>query len=121
MRTREQEDEISSHILLKAIANACRVEATFVSNLTESEVSDECEKQYNEDEELEQLLNGQICFKVYPFSNGMVIKRWVGAILIRERTFLFLFLFSLFGFCLFFGFKEGTVLQIQILQMQNGK
>lgn len=69
MRTREQEDEISSHILLKAIANACRVEATFVSNLTESEVSDECEKQYNEDEELEQLLNGQICFKVYPFSN----------------------------------------------------
>lgn len=38
-------------------------------------MSDEREKQYNEDEELEQLINGQICVKVYPFSNGMVIKR----------------------------------------------
>lgn len=56
----------------QAIAYACKVPATFVSELTESEVYEECEKQFNEDEELEQLINGQICFKVYPFSSGMV-------------------------------------------------
>ncbi|XP_057995962.1 uncharacterized protein LOC110651460 [Hevea brasiliensis] len=69
LRTREQEDTISSHLLLKAVANACKVQATFVSHLTESDVSDEFEKQFTEDQELEQLINGQICFKVYPFSS----------------------------------------------------
>lgn len=69
MRTREQEDTVSSHLLLKAIANACKVQATFVSHLTESDASDENEKQFTEDQELEQLINGQICFKVYPFSS----------------------------------------------------
>ncbi|XP_037497364.1 uncharacterized protein LOC105636929 [Jatropha curcas] len=69
LRNREQEDAISSHLLLKAIANACKVQATFVSHLTESDVSDDCEERFTEDEELEQLINGQICFKVYPFSN----------------------------------------------------
>ena len=72
LRTREQEEKVSSLCLLKAIAYACKVPATFVSELTESEVYEECEKQFNEDEELEQLINGQICFKVYPFSSGMV-------------------------------------------------
>lgn len=71
LRTREQEDRVSSHILLQAIANACIVPATFDSGLTESEVSDECGKQFNEDQELEQLINGQICFKTYPFSSDM--------------------------------------------------
>lgn len=47
------------------------VPATFDSGLTESEVSDECGTQFNEDQELEQLINGQICFKIYPFSSGM--------------------------------------------------
>ena len=40
--------------------------------LSESDVSDECETQFNEDQQLEQLINGQICFKIYPFENGMV-------------------------------------------------
>ncbi|KAL4611825.1 hypothetical protein ACB092_08G153800 [Castanea dentata] len=70
LRTRDEEDKVSSHILLKAIANACRVPATFDSGLTESEVSDECEKQFDEDQELEQLINGQIYFKIYPFASG---------------------------------------------------
>jgi len=70
LRTREQEDKVSSHILLQAIANACMVPATFDSGLTELDVSDECEKQFNEDQELEQLINGQICFKIYPFLSG---------------------------------------------------
>lgn len=59
-------------IWLQAIANACKVPGTFVSELTDSEVPDECEKQFSEDEELEQLINGQICFKVYPFLSGML-------------------------------------------------
>ncbi|THF95897.1 hypothetical protein TEA_024405 [Camellia sinensis var. sinensis] len=69
LRNREQEDRVSSHVLLKAIANACEVPTTFVSELTESEVPDECVKHFDEDQELEQLISGEICFKVYPFSS----------------------------------------------------
>ena len=61
---------------LQAISNACKVSSTFDSELTESEVADECERFFNEDQELEQLINGQICFKAYPFSSGMV-QPWV--------------------------------------------
>ncbi|GLT58192.1 hypothetical protein SLA2020_311060 [Shorea laevis] len=71
LRTREQEEKVSSYLLLKAIAIACKVPATFDSELVESEVPDECERLFGEDEELEQLINGQICFKVYPFSSDM--------------------------------------------------
>lgn len=69
LRTREQEDTVSSQFLLKEIAKACKVQATFVSELSESEVPDEYESKFDEDQELEQLINGQICFKVYPFSS----------------------------------------------------
>ncbi|KAI7997673.1 hypothetical protein LOK49_LG10G02666, partial [Camellia lanceoleosa] len=65
----EQEDRVSSHVLLKVIANACKVPTTFVSELTESEDPDECVKHFDEDQELEQLISGEICFKVYPFSS----------------------------------------------------
>lgn len=68
LRNREQEERVSSHVLLKAVADACKVPATFVSELTEDEVPDECEEHFDEDQELEQLLSGIICFKVYPFS-----------------------------------------------------
>ncbi|KAF5940284.1 hypothetical protein HYC85_021451 [Camellia sinensis] len=44
LRNREQEDRVSSH----AIANACKVPTTFVSELTESEVPDECVKCFAE-------------------------------------------------------------------------
>lgn len=57
--------------LVQAIANASKVPGTFVPDLTESEVPDEYERQFDEDEELEQLLAGTICFKMYPFSSGM--------------------------------------------------
>lgn len=59
-------------ICFQAIAYACKVPATFTSELTDSEVPNESEIQFDEDQELEQLINGQICFKVYPFLNGMV-------------------------------------------------
>ncbi|CAI9096135.1 OLC1v1032216C1 [Oldenlandia corymbosa var. corymbosa] len=68
LRTREEEDRVSSQYLIKAIANACKVQATFFSELTESEVPEEFETKFNEDEELQQVISGQICFKVYPFS-----------------------------------------------------
>ncbi|KAM7487666.1 hypothetical protein LguiB_025150 [Lonicera macranthoides] len=71
LRTREQEERVSSQFLLKAIANACKVQETFVSELTDSEAPDECEKHFDEDEELEQLISGQICYKVYPFSSEL--------------------------------------------------
>ncbi|KAI5677468.1 hypothetical protein M9H77_08418 [Catharanthus roseus] len=71
LRTREQEDRLSSQCLIKALANACNVKANSALALTESEVPDENERKFDEDEELEQLLSGQICFKVYPFSSDM--------------------------------------------------
>ncbi|KAL0446844.1 UNVERIFIED_CONTAM: hypothetical protein Slati_1812300 [Sesamum latifolium] len=70
-RTREQEDRVSSQYLLKAIAYGCKVPESFVSELTDTEVPDEFEIQFDEDQELDQLINGQICFKVYPFLNDM--------------------------------------------------
>lgn len=57
--------------------------------LSESDVSDECVTHFNEDQQLEQLINGQICFKIYPFSNGMV-KPWAEAKLLIAFTFYFL-------------------------------
>ncbi|EXC25636.1 hypothetical protein L484_009941 [Morus notabilis] len=71
LRTREQEDFLSSQLLLKAIVCACKVPGSFVPDLTESDVSEESEKEFSEDEELQQLIDGQICFKVYPFSSGV--------------------------------------------------
>ncbi|GFP84685.1 hypothetical protein PHJA_000612400, partial [Phtheirospermum japonicum] len=71
LRTREEEDKVSSRFLLKAIAYASKVPASLVSGLTDSEIPDEFEMQFDEDWELEQLISGQICFKVYPFSSEM--------------------------------------------------
>ncbi|KAK6931544.1 Cytidyltransferase-like domain [Dillenia turbinata] len=71
LRTREQEDELSSYLLIKAMAKACNTPAGPISDLTDSDAFDECEKQFNEDEELEQLINGLIGFKIYAFSNGI--------------------------------------------------
>ncbi|KAL6543793.1 hypothetical protein OROGR_010290 [Orobanche gracilis] len=71
MRTREDEDKVSSQFLLKAIAYASKVPGTSISGPTDSEVPDESEMRFDEDQELEQLINGQICFKVYPFSSDM--------------------------------------------------
>ncbi|KAE9589411.1 putative rossmann-like alpha/beta/alpha sandwich protein [Lupinus albus] len=75
LRTREEEDKVSSYLLLKAIANACKVPVTSVSELSESDVSDEYEKQFTEDQELEQLINGQICFKIYSFPSDTPAER----------------------------------------------
>ena len=58
---------------LQAIACTCKVPGTFVPDLTESDVSEEYEKMFDEDQELQQLIDGHICFKVYPFSNGTIL------------------------------------------------
>ncbi|KAL9246255.1 hypothetical protein vseg_019813 [Gypsophila vaccaria] len=71
IRTREEEEILSSQYLLKAIANASKVPVDFASQSNESDVSTETERIYSEDEELEQLLNGNIGFKVYAFSCGI--------------------------------------------------
>ncbi|KAI3729425.1 hypothetical protein L6452_18083 [Arctium lappa] len=72
-RNREQEERVSSQVLLKAIADACKVSSSikFVSDLTEGEVPAVIEQCFDEDQELEQLIHGKICFKVFPFSSGI--------------------------------------------------
>ncbi|CAN0857770.1 hypothetical protein LINGRAHAP2_LOCUS6917 [Linum grandiflorum] len=70
MRTREEEDTVSSQFLLKALAKACQVEQPSESPLSESDSFDVYEKQFTEDEELQQVIDGQICFKMYPFSDA---------------------------------------------------
>lgn len=52
------------------MAKACQVSDTLDSGLTESEVPNESETQLSEEEELEQLINGKLCSKIYPFSKG---------------------------------------------------
>ncbi|KAK9118187.1 hypothetical protein Scep_016280 [Stephania cephalantha] len=69
LRSREHEDKISSHFLLKAIADSCRVSVSFSSELNDSELCKDTEKQFTEDDELRQLINGEICMKIYPFSS----------------------------------------------------
>ncbi|KAI7983459.1 LRR receptor-like serine/threonine-protein kinase ERL2 [Camellia lanceoleosa] len=60
---REEEDIWNGDGKMGVIANACKVPTTFVSELTESEDPDECVKHSDEDQELEQLISGEICFK----------------------------------------------------------
>ncbi|OWM86293.1 hypothetical protein CDL15_Pgr011117 [Punica granatum] len=59
---------VSTVTLSKAIASACKVPVAFASKLTESDMFEESEERFNEDEELEQLIDGKICYKLYPFS-----------------------------------------------------
>ncbi|KAL1208270.1 hypothetical protein V5N11_034983 [Cardamine amara subsp. amara] len=68
LRSREEEDKVSSCALIQAMAKACKVSGTLDSGLTESEVPSESETQFTEEQELEQLINGQFCFKIYPFA-----------------------------------------------------
>ncbi|CAN8266991.1 unnamed protein product [Cochlearia groenlandica] len=68
IRTREEEDKVSSCVLIQAMAKACQVSGTLDSGLTDAEVPVESETQFSEEQELEQLINGQICSKIYPFS-----------------------------------------------------
>ncbi|RZC75024.1 hypothetical protein C5167_050500 [Papaver somniferum] len=69
LRTRQLEDKVSSQLLLKALADACRVSSLFVSELSDSELPDDYEKLFVEDQELQQLIDGEICMKIYPFSS----------------------------------------------------
>ncbi|XP_076911059.1 uncharacterized protein LOC143568916 isoform X1 [Bidens hawaiensis] len=80
LRSREQEERVSSQVLLKAIADACNVSNStfFASDLTEHEISTEREQCFDEDQELEQLINGKICFRIYPFSNGKIHQCFTG-------------------------------------------
>ncbi|CAD5317819.1 unnamed protein product [Arabidopsis thaliana] len=68
LRSREEEDKVSSCALIQAMAKACQVSGTLDSGLTESEVPYESETHFTEEQELEQLINGHLCCKIYPFS-----------------------------------------------------
>ncbi|KAK8448740.1 hypothetical protein SEVIR_7G093300v4 [Setaria viridis] len=67
LRSREEEDEVSSCFLLKAIADTCRVSATIQSGIQEPELPEESTEQFDEDQELQQVIDGQVCMKVYHF------------------------------------------------------
>ncbi|CAN1146209.1 hypothetical protein LINPERHAP2_LOCUS15120 [Linum perenne] len=61
---------VSTVTLSKAMAKACQVGQTSGSPLSESDSLEEYEKQFTEDEELQQVIDGHICFKMYPFSDA---------------------------------------------------
>lgn len=63
-------DQLSSSFT-KAIADACKVSASFTSDLHESEVPNEYEQPFDEDQELQQIIDGKICMKIYHFLQGM--------------------------------------------------
>ncbi|CAO2178688.1 unnamed protein product [Urochloa humidicola] len=68
LRSREEEDKVSSCFLLKAIADTCRVSATIQSDIQEPEIPEESVEQFDEDQELQQVIDGQVCMKVYHFA-----------------------------------------------------
>lgn len=68
LRSREEEDKVSSYFLLKAIADTCRVSATIQSDIHKSEIPEEIMEQFDEDQELQQVINGQVCMKAYNFA-----------------------------------------------------
>ncbi|BAD82489.1 unknown protein [Oryza sativa Japonica Group] len=71
LRSREEEDKVSSYFLLKAIADGCKVPATIQSDVQEPELPKESVEQFDEDQELQQVIDGQVCMKVYHFSDSM--------------------------------------------------
>ncbi|PAN29057.1 hypothetical protein PAHAL_5G197600 [Panicum hallii] len=68
LRSREEEDKVSSYFLLKAIANTCRISATIQPDIQEPEIPEESMEPFDEDQELQQVINGQVCMKVYHFA-----------------------------------------------------
>ncbi|CAL4961979.1 unnamed protein product [Urochloa decumbens] len=68
LRSREEEDKVSSYFLLKAIADTCRVSATIQPGIQEPEIPEESVEQFDEDQELQQVIDGQVCMKVYHFA-----------------------------------------------------
>ncbi|GLJ07051.1 hypothetical protein SUGI_0056560 [Cryptomeria japonica] len=75
LRNREEEDTLSSQLLLKGIATACNVSMDPLMELQENEIINEFKQSFDEDQELEQLISGQICMKVYSFDKGHVLER----------------------------------------------
>ncbi|KAK8964234.1 hypothetical protein KSP40_PGU004911 [Platanthera guangdongensis] len=55
---------------IKAIADTFKLSTTFTSDLHESEVPAETEMQFDEEQELEQIIDGKICMKFFDFSSG---------------------------------------------------
>lgn len=76
LRDRKEEDAVSSQLLLKGIANACKVSMESVMDFCDDEVIEESEESYDEDQQLEQLLSGQICMKVYSFEKGIHVPKF---------------------------------------------
>ncbi|PUZ55261.1 hypothetical protein GQ55_5G198200 [Panicum hallii var. hallii] len=68
LRSREEEDKVSSYFLLKAIANTCRISATIQPDIQEPEIPEESMEPFDEDQELQQVINGQVCMKIYHFA-----------------------------------------------------
>lgn len=75
LRDRKEEDTLSSQFLIKGIANACKVSMEPVREFRDDEVIEESEESYDEDQQLEQLLSGQICMKVYSFEKGIHVPK----------------------------------------------
>jgi hypothetical protein len=53
---------------MQAIADACRVSATIQTDVQESEFPKESVEQFDEGQELQQVIDGQVCMKVYHFA-----------------------------------------------------
>ncbi|CAL4974639.1 unnamed protein product [Urochloa decumbens] len=77
LRSREEEDKVSSYFLLKAIADTCRVSATIQPGIQEPEIPEESVEQFDEDQGLQQVIDGQVCMKVYHFAAEKNISRKV--------------------------------------------
>eukprot|EP01018_Ginkgo_biloba_P026128 Gb_33915 [translate_table: standard] len=62
--------------MLDAMADACMLSMESLVELREDEVFEEFEESFDEDQQLEQLISGKICMKVYPFERGANIQKF---------------------------------------------
>ncbi|XP_078431486.1 nucleotidylyl transferase superfamily protein isoform X2 [Wolffia australiana] len=69
LRSREEEDALSSMFLLKGIADITHNCVMPDLELAETDDAQETEKLFDEDQELQQLIDGEICMKVYSFDS----------------------------------------------------
>jgi hypothetical protein len=65
IQTDVQESEFT---MMQAIADACKVSATIQTDVQESEFPKESVEQFDEGQELQQVIDGQVCMKVYHFA-----------------------------------------------------
>lgn len=78
------------------MADTCKVSATIQSDIQEPETPEESMEHFHEDQELQQVINGQVCMKVYHFDG---ISNNQSFLCLALLVYVFLYYFLLYNHC----------------------